>query len=88
MSPQLICRWFHTLKNLEAGDFVINLEPGMKGKCAPWSHWKKGIVTVVHPGTDRLVRSVTIRDANHKELIRPIYKLCLIAMHGEPEEDN
>ena len=90
MPPQLISRnkWFHTRDNLEVGDFVINLEPGMKGKCAPRSQWKKGIVTDVHPGTDRLVRSVTIPDANHKELVRPIHKLCLIATRGELEEDD
>ena len=90
MPPQLICRnkWFHTRNNLEVGDFVINLEPGMKGKCAPRSQWKKGIVTAVHPGADGLVRSVTIRDANRTELVRPIHKLCLIATRGELEEDD
>ena len=90
MPPQLISRnkWFHTRNNLEIGDFVINLEPGMKGKYAPRSQWKKGIVTKVHPGTDGLVRSVTIRDSNHRELVRPINKLCLIATRGELEEEN
>ena len=89
LPPQLINRnkWFHTRDNLEIGDFVINLEPGMKGKSAPRSQWKKGIVTKVHPGTDGLVRSVTIRDSNHTELVRPIHKLCLIATRGELEED-
>ena len=66
---------------------MINLEPGMKGKTAPRSQWKKGIVTKVHPSADGLVRSVTIRDSNQTELKRPIHKLCLIATRGELEED-
>ena len=87
--PQLISRnkRFHSRNNLEVGDFVINLEPGMKGKTAPRSQWKKGIVTDVHPSADGLVRSVTIRDSNQTELKRPIHKLCLIATRGELEED-
>ena len=89
MPPQLLNhnRWFHTRDNLEVGDFVINLEPGMKGKTAPRSQWKKGIVTKTHPSADGLVRSVTIRDSNHTELVRPIHKLCLIATRGELEEE-
>ena len=88
MPPQLLSRnkWFHSRDNLEVGDFVINLEPGMKGKAAPRSQWKKAVVSKVHPGADGLVRNVTIRDANQSELKRPIHKLCLIATRGELEE--
>ena len=87
--PQLINRnkWFHTRENIEVGDFVIILEPGLKGKTAPRSTWKKGVVTKTHPSHDGLVRSVTIRDANHQELVRPIHKLCLIATRGELEQE-
>ena len=59
----------------------------MKGKSAPRSMWKKAIVTKVHPGSDGLVRSATIRDSNRNEYLRPIHKLCLIATRAELEEE-
>ena len=90
MPPQLNFRnkWFHTRENLETADFVIVLEKGIKGKLVPRSLWKKGVVTEVHPGKDWLVRKVTIQDANHKEYMRPIHKLCLIATRAELEDDK
>ena len=88
--PQLLCRnkWFHSRENLEKGDFVLVFEKGIKGGAVPRSLWKKAIVTDVHPGTDGLVRSATIRDSNHNEYIRPIHKLCLIATRAELENDG
>ena len=59
----------------------------MKGNAAPRSQWKKAIVKEMHPGEDNLVRSVTIRDSNHNEYVRPIHKLCLIATRAELEAD-
>ena len=90
MPPQLNCRnmWFHTRDDLEPGDFVIILESGMKGNTAPRSTLRKAIVTAIHPGSDGLVRSVTVRDASHKECTRPIHKLCLIATRQELENDQ
>ena len=89
MPPQLISRnkWFHSRDNLEVGDYVLVLEKGMKCSSAPRSLWKKAIVTEVHPGTDGLVRSVTIKYANRAEYKRPIHKLCLIATRSELEAD-
>ena len=88
MPPQLNSRnkWYNPRDNLEKGDFVIVLEAGMKGATTPRSLWKKAIVTDTNPGSDGLVRSVTIRDSNHKEYVRPIHKLCLIATRAELEE--
>ena len=72
MPPQLISRnkWFHTRDNLEIGDFVINLEQGMKGKSAPRSQWKKGVITKAHPGIDGLVRSCSTNSKNSVLLLR------------------
>ena len=83
--PQLNIRnkWFHSRDNIEKGDFVLVLEKGMKSGTAPRSLWKKAIVVDTHPGLDGLVRSVTIKDSDHKEYIRPIHKLCLIATNAE-----
>ena len=87
MPPQLIERsqWFHSRDNLEVGDFVLVFEPGMKRNAAPRSVWKKAIITEVHPSSDGLVRSVTLRDSKRNEYVRPIHKLCLIATKEELE---
>ena len=86
--PQLNNRkkWFHTRKTLEKGDYVLLLEPGLKHNTAPRSLWKKAIVVDTNPGSDGFVRSVTIRDANHNQYVRPISELCLIATRAELEQ--
>ena len=88
MPPQLnTCnKWYHSRDNLEKGDYVIVLETGMKGASAPRSQWKKAIVTDTNTGEDGLVRSVKIRDSNHREYDRPIHKLSLIATRAELEQ--
>ena len=85
--PQLVerSRWFHTRDNLQVGDFVIILEPGLKRSTAPRSVWSKAVVTKTHPSADGLVRSVTVRDSKRDEYVRPIHKLCLIATKEELE---
>ena len=64
--PQLLFanKWFRSRDNLKVGDFVINLQPGMKGGTLPRGLWKKAIVHEIHPSQDNLVRSVTIRDSD------------------------
>ena len=85
--PQLVEKspWFHTRDNLQVGDFVIILEPGLKRSTAPLSVWSKAVVTKTHPSADGLVRSVTVRDSKRDEYVRPIHKLCLIATKEELE---
>ena len=87
LPPQLNFRnkWYHERSNIEVGDFVINLEPGLKNKTAPRGQWKKATVSEVHPSKDGLVRSVTICTANGSQYKRPIHKLCLIATRAELE---
>ena len=69
--PQLLFpnKWFRSRDNLKVGDFVINLQPGMKNGTLPRRLWKKAIVHEVHPSQDNLVRRVTIRDSD-----RNLYK--------------
>ena len=43
-------------------------------------------MTAIHPGSDG--RSVTVRDASHKEYVLPIHKLCLIATCQELESEQ
>ena len=77
-------KWFHSRDNLEKGDFVLVLDSGIKGTL-PRALWKKAIVTQTHPSDDGLVRSVTIKDSNGSEYLRPIHKLCLVATRTELE---
>ena len=83
--PQLLPpkKWFRSRDNLKVGDFVINLQPGMKGGTLPRGLWKKAISHEVHPSQDNLVRSVTSRDRDGNLYKRPIHKLCLIAAKDE-----
>ena len=78
-------KWFHSRNNLEVGDFVLNLQPGLKGGVAPRGDWSKAIVDEVYPSSDGIVRSVLIRDSKGSKLKRPVHKLCLIATRGELE---
>ena len=72
MPPQLIERsqWFRSRDNLQVGDFVLVLEPGLKRNTAPRSVWKKAIITGIHPSKDGLVRSVTLRDSKRDEYVK------------------
>lgn len=51
--------------------------------------WPLGRVIKVHPSTDGMVRTVTLRSTNDTgqiiELPRPILKLCLPPVNGEEE---
>ncbi|XP_064096519.1 uncharacterized protein LOC135208343 [Macrobrachium nipponense] len=83
MPPQLVQRskWFHPKQNLQVGDLVLLLEPGLKGGVAPRGLWRRGLVERIHPGKDGLVRRVTVRTVANGKVVhweRPIHKLCLI----------
>ena len=75
MPPHLIARskWFHSRQNLQVGDLVLLLEPGMKGAAAPRALWERAVVTAVQPGDDGLVRKATVRTANARLYDRPIH---------------
>ena len=63
MPPQLLLRskWFRARNNLKVGDYVIILDPGLKGKSAPRGVWEHAIVSKTFPGNDNLVRKVELR---------------------------
>ena len=85
MPPHLLFRskWFRPRQNLKVGDYVIVLEPGLKGQTAPRGLWEPAIVTEVFPGNDGLVRKANLRLSGQRRLTRPIHKLCLIATFEE-----
>ena len=42
-------KWFRPRQNLEVGDYLIVLKPGLKGQTAPRGLWEHAIVTEVFP---------------------------------------
>ena len=86
MLPHLLFRskWFRPRQNLEVGDYVIVLEPGLKGQTAPRGLWEHAFVIKVFPGmSDGLVRKAKLRLSGQRQLTRSIHKLCLIATFKE-----
>lgn len=59
----------------------------VKSEDSPVCHWPLGIITELHPGSDNLIRVVTIRmhsssDSNQvNEFKRPINKLVFLPVH-------
>ena len=85
MPPHLIARskWFHARQNLQVGDLVLLLQPGLKGGVAPRAMWERAVVIGVQPGEDGLVRKATVRTAKARCYEKPIHKMCLIATNEE-----
>ena len=85
MPPTLMLRskWFRPRNNLKIGDYVIVLEPGMKGKTAPRGLSEHAVVSKTFPGKDGLVRKVELRLSGQRTLTRPFHKLSLIATAEE-----
>lgn len=69
---QLRSKWHRVNKNLQIGDVVILLDDNTPRSC-----WPLGRVTATYPGSDGLVRSVSIRTKS-TTLIRPVRKLALL----------
>lgn len=65
-------KWYQDQRPIETGDIVIVVDDGAARNC-----WMKGIVTELHPGPDKKVRSVTIKTAigTYK---RPVAKLVVL----------
>ncbi|XP_062538270.1 uncharacterized protein LOC134206557 [Armigeres subalbatus] len=64
---------------IEVGKLVV-----IKDDNQPPMKWRMGRISDIHPGSDGIVRVVTLKTANGS-LIRPIEKLCFLPL---PEEDD
>jgi len=73
-------KWTDKEENLKIGDIVI-----IKQETVNPNAWPLGRITQVHPGKDDLVRVVTLRTSNQKEIKRPINKLCKLPTDLEPQ---
>lgn len=72
-------KWRITQENLKIGDLVI-----VKGENLPPLKWRLGRVVELHPGSDEIVRVVTIRTCNGNTK-RSISKLCKLPISSEDE---
>lgn len=64
------CKWFKDQVNVQVGDIVTIVEQNL-----PPLEWRFGRVVELHPGSDGVVRVVTLRTAKGL-LRRPVVKIC------------
>lgn len=84
--PQLQVRgrWLAQTQQMKIGDIVI-----IKEECAPPGKWKLGKILKTHPGSDGIVRVVTLKTSNGNELKRPVVKLCRLPVEeNDPNFEN
>ena len=74
-------KWVGPKPNLTVGSMVL-----VKDDRLPPLHWKLGRITEVHPGSDELVRVVTVRTVQG-EFKRPIVKIAPLPI-STSDEDN
>lgn len=88
VSLQQRSKWRRPAENLRVGDVIV-----MRHENLPPSEWRLGRITEVHPGSDNLVRNVTVeycaidaRDGNYKrkQTTRAAQKVCRL-FSDDPE---
>lgn len=72
-------RWKPAIE-ITVGKLVV-----LKDEKSPPIHWKMGRISDVHPGTDGVVRVVTVKTATGY-LKRAVEKICLLPPSTQPEE--
>jgi hypothetical protein len=84
--PQLQVRghWLAKTEQMKIGDIVI-----IKEECVTPGKWKIGKILKTHPGSDGIIRVVTLKTSKGNELKRPVVKLCRLPVETEnPEFEN
>ncbi|XP_060855378.1 uncharacterized protein LOC132933060 [Metopolophium dirhodum] len=71
-------KWTHQQRNVKVGDLVLVQTPNQ-----PPTHWKLGRIEEVHPGSDDIVRVVTVRTAD-SVVKRPVVKLAKLPLDTNP----
>lgn len=71
-------KWITPTKTLKINDLVISKE-----ECTAPTKWKLGRIVEVHPGSDGIVRVVTVRLASGSIMKRPVVKLCPLPIENE-----
>lgn len=68
-------KWFKQHGNVKLGDIVMIVDQNL-----PPLEWRIGRISIIHPGSDGVVRVVTVQTA-HGLLRRPVTKLCPLPIH-------
>jgi len=75
-------KWLQQSNKIKLNSLVL-----IKDERYPPLKWKLGRVTELHPGTDGLVRVVSLRTAEG-EFQRPVVKVCLLPIESETQSDS
>lgn len=73
-------RWTSLRRSVQIGDVAILKEDNL-----PPLHWKLVRIVAVHPGSDGIIRVVTVKLCSGAELRRPTTKLALLP---QPDEED
>lgn len=73
-------KWLATTVHYKPGDLVLLVEDN-----TPPTLWPTGIIEQVHPGSDGIVRVVTIRTASGSIFKRPVVKLRNLPCNNPPD---
>ena len=74
-------KWLGPKPNLQEGSMVL-----VKDDRLPPLQWKLGRITCIHPGSDDLVRVVTVKTTNG-EIKRPVVKIAPLPIESTQQED-
>lgn len=72
-------KWLRTQRNIQIGDMVTIQDDNL-----PAGKWPVGRVVEVHPGTDGIVRVVTLKTKNGY-IKRPVVKLSILPIQKEED---
>ena len=75
-------KWHHVKPNLKIGQLVV-----LRNSNLPPCRWDIGRITECHPGSDGIVRVVTVKTA-HSEYKRPITQLCILPINSYDSDDQ
>ncbi|CAG7733943.1 unnamed protein product, partial [Allacma fusca] len=71
-------KWFRSTKPIQVGDVVIIADDN-----AIRNQWERARVVDVHPGTDGIIRVVTVKTARGSIYRRPVHKLCILDLNND-----
>ena len=79
---QQLGKWRRPSANLQPGALVL-----LKDELLPPARWSLGRIVCIHPGSDGLVRVVTVRTAT-SEFRRPVTKICPLPVEPSDSADG
>ena len=81
-SLQTRTKWQQRQEPIKINDIVI-----VRDNNLPPNQWLLGKVIAIHPGSDGIIRVVTLK-TQFGEMKRPITKLCILPVDHDNEKNN